>query len=193
MSDYLDYDGQTLTWMPGGLTYRATSGLRGAQTPSKQCSPDEGPIPEGTYYLLLRMDRQEYAKDDGTSRCKLRPGSAIQFIPRGGDPNVAPKGDQAGECEDPYWANWGWRRVRLEAADRATVTACFPRRGGFYLHDSSKGYSHGCIEVEQPFFNQLLSFVKKTTQTRMLLRVAYTKPSTYGGTLNPSAKAPSGR
>jgi hypothetical protein len=28
----------------------------------------------------------------------------------------------------------------------------------FYFHDSEKGYSHGCIEVEKAFFDQLNSY-----------------------------------
>jgi len=28
-------------------------------------------------------------------------------------------------------------------------------RGGFYIHDSTKGYTHGCIEVEPRFFEVL--------------------------------------
>lgn len=71
----------------------------------------------------------------------------IQKIPRG-------KND-ASECE-PYWAQWGQNRARMEPADSSTQNKCLPvMRGGFYLHDSTKGFSHGCIEVEINLFVQL--------------------------------------
>jgi hypothetical protein len=181
MSDYLEYDGQTLRWMPNGPSYPATSGLPEHQRPADQCLPDAGPIPKGTYYLQLHVESHKYATDDGTSRCNLTVGEGIQYIPRGGDPANAPKGALAGKCE-PYWANWGWRRVRLEAADTVTARACMPRRGGFYIHDSSKGYSHGCIEVDSSFFTKLMNFASHTRQRRMLLKVSYKTSTTYGGT-----------
>lgn len=63
-----------------------------------------------------------------------------------------PRGQAAGTCEI-YWANWGYNRIRLESADEKTRKACGGKRGGFYIHDSTKGYSHGCIEVEPVFFS----------------------------------------
>ena len=44
------------------------------------------------------------------------------------------------------WANWGNNRVRFEPADVITKNKCKTNRGEFYLHDSVKIYSHGCIE-----------------------------------------------
>ena len=160
MADSLDYDGQILTWLPDGQKFKATSGLiervedAGGKArivdhrvPAQQCVPDAGPIPQGTYYLEVRLDPRKYARDDGTSRCNLRPAGPIQYIPRGGDPTRGPKGAEAGDCED-HWANWGQHRVALKPADTRTAKSCSPARGGFYLHDSTKGFTHGCIEVE---------------------------------------------
>jgi hypothetical protein len=194
MPDHLEYDGQTLTWKPGGHRYRATSGLveeailpggirslTDHRIPSQQCVRDRGPIPEGNYYLQARLDPQKYARDDGTNRCNLRAAGPIQHIPRGGDPALGPRGMRAGRCE-PFWANWGWRRVQLQPADARTARACSPARGGFYLHDSTKGYTHGCIEVEGAFFDRLIRFARTGRQSRMLLKVAYRTPTTDGGT-----------
>lgn len=171
----LQYDGQTLRWNGYG-TYKATSGLEGLQDPKYQCVSDGGPLPEGTYRLQLAVDRNN-AQDDGTGSCSLRPARPMQYIPRGAD---------AGECE-PYWANWGYRRVRLEAADSHTRAQCGGRRSGFYLHDSTKGYSHGCIEVEGSFFNALVSFVAaqpaKRARKFLTLSVRYLPGrATNGGT-----------
>lgn len=169
----LIYNGQTLTWKGRG-TFKASSGLPGYQEADKSCIPDSGPIPEGLYYLYLR-DMGE-AKDDNTGHCALKATWGIQTIPRG---------TSAGACE-PYWANWGNNRARLEPANTATKTRCSPiSRGGFYIHDSTKGYSHGCIEVEGRLFAMLRQFRNSTHKTRLLISVAYPPGgSTYGGTRN---------
>jgi hypothetical protein len=201
MADFLTYDGQTVVWWPDGRKFKATSGLIEKvpdaagrphivdhQKPTEQCVRNAGPIPEGTYYLELQIDPRKYAVDDGTSRCNLRAAGPIQHIPRGGDPTRVPKGMHAGWCED-NWANWGWRRVRLEPADTKTAKACSPTRAGFYLHDSTKGYTHGCVEVEGAFFDRLIKFAPMAKQPRMRLTVKYTTASTYGGTHIPATAA----
>lgn len=168
----LVFDGQVLSWLGRGLSWKATSGLIGFQLPSEQCTKEKGPTPEGDYRIALLVGST--AVDDGSGQCALTPSWRIEKIPRG----VA-----AGACE-PYWANWGTRRVRFEPATVATGRACTPPRGGFYLHDSTKGYSHGCIEVEGTFFDELLRFINATPKARFLgLTVRYV-PSrrTNGGT-----------
>jgi hypothetical protein len=85
---------------------------------------------------------------------------------------------------------WGPERVRL-----TTVHIDQPqnrKRGGFYLHDSTKGFSHGCIEVNPQFFVRLRQFVKlpakkRGNRTRLYLKVKYpsSNTSTYGGTFAP--------
>lgn len=168
----LEYDGQILTWK--GQKYKATSGLSDSQDPEKQCAPDAGPVPEGLYKLLLADGGQ--AKDDGKGVCKLRPAQGIQSIPRG---------VPAGVCE-PYWANWGNNRVRMEPADVKTKSVCAGKRSGFYIHDSTKGYSHGCIEVETGFFSRLRTYAPANRQAALFLRVLYVKGRpTYGGTREP--------
>jgi hypothetical protein len=174
----LFYDGQTLTWRGYGA-YKATSGMAGLQEPRYQCISDGGPIPEGNYRLPLAVDKSD-AQDDGTNSCTLRPASMMQHIPRG--PN-------AGACER-YWANWGFHRIRLEAADAHTRTRYGGRRSGFYIHDSTKGYSHGCIEVEGSFFSMFTMFLvaqPRGIQKRALsLSVRYQSgATTNGGTKRP--------
>lgn len=156
----MEFDGQVLTWNGSGK-FKATTGLPGYQFPKNHCLKDSGPIPEGVYRVLV-TDRGA-AKDDGTGQCNLSPGWGIQTIPRGAD---------AGSCE-VYWANWGRNRARLEPADIKTRHACTPVRGGFYLHDSTKGYSHGCIEVEPRFFAILRSRAKGSLRGYFILKVKY--------------------
>lgn len=165
------YNGQKITW-PGMGTFKATSGLIGYQDPEYYCVPDSGPIPEGLYKIFLAD--QGIAKDDGTGRCAIKPAWGIQSIPRGA---------AAGSCE-PYWQNWGNNRVRMEPADTATKIRCSPlTRGGFYLHDSTKGYSHGCIEVEGRIFAKLRDSNKSAGKSLLTIQVEYTKgKETNGGT-----------
>lgn len=166
----MEYDGQTLFWSGMG-SFRATSGLPGFQEPKYQCAADSGPLPEGFYAVLL-ADKGG-AVDDGTGACALKPAWGIQSIPRG---------ESAGSCE-PYWANWGLNRARIEPTDAATKTACMPIRGGFYLHDSTKGFSHGCIETETRLFPLLNAHHKTTRKNSLVLRIKYVPGrKTYGNT-----------
>jgi hypothetical protein len=165
----MTYDGQTIDW-PGKGRFKATSGLPGYQEPGNTCVQDGGPVPEGKYKVLL-ADRG-IAQDDGTGTCTLTPAWGLQDIPRGA---------VAGGCE-PYWANWGWNRARMEPADAATKTRCSPlMRGGFYLHDSTKGFSHGCIEVESRIFLFLRTHLKQRRGKSLVLKVAYVPGRTTNG------------
>lgn|SRR3990167_1570848 len=172
MKNELFYDGQFLKWKDKGLVFKATSGMPSHQMPGEQCLPDAGPVPEGNYKVFIV--NQGVAKDDGRGICALSPAWGIQEIPRGA---------KAGPCES-YWANWGVNRARMEPADGATKKQCAPiSRGGFYLHDSVKGYSHGCIEVETTLFDHLRQHYTKTKKQVILLQVKYVPGrSTNGGT-----------
>ena len=178
----LTFDGQNLRWLDKGKSYKATSGLPdGKDDPQDyrfarlSCVKDHGPVPEGSYSFSTKVDAAAYAKDSGRGTCTLDPGSDIQKIPRDA---------AAGRCE-PFWANWGENRVRLEAVDTATKHACTPERDGFYLHDSTKGFSHGCIEVEGRFFTDLRDYAKTSKGKRLILTIRYLHGSTYGGTKKP--------
>ena len=165
----LVYDGKVLHW-GNALKFKATSGMPGYQDTRHQCVAEKGPVPAGNYYIALILGNK--AEDDGEGICRLRPSWQIQEIPRGSD---------AGECE-PYWANWGYNRVRFEPADTVTKSKCYPNRSGFYLHDSTKGFSHGCIEVEQSFFGHLREHAKNSGNKRLSLTIEYSGTSTNGGT-----------
>ena len=165
----MTFDGQVLK--QGVLKFKATSGLPGYQFPKHQCVKENGPIPKGYYKVFLA--NRGTAKSNGGDECQLSPAWGIEKIPRGAE---------AGKCED-NWANWGNNRVRLEPADVETQRACTPVRGGFYIHDSMKGYSHGCIEVEQSFFIHLKSFARTNVTGFCILQVKYVAgKSTNGGT-----------
>ena len=81
--------------------------------------------------------------------------------------------------------NWGTMRVRL-----APTSGNMFKRDGFYLHNSHKGFSHGCIEVGSTFegtdfFSSLLLRASELRSgSKLSLRVTYSYPeqSTLGRT-----------
>lgn len=160
MTHDMVYDGQTLDW-PGHGKFRATSGLAGLQSPSEFCMKDNGPVPPGLYKLFLAD--QSAAQDDGRGACALKPAWGRQAVARGA---------AAGEYE-PYWVNWDTRWARMAPADVATRNRCAPIRGGFYLHDFTKGFNHGCIEVEARIFPLLRTYARSSQRPAMIIKVEY--------------------
>lgn len=193
--EWLWYRGKTLNWMVDSKiveTWAATSGhdstlsddRKDYQTPAKQCVPYEGPIPEGTYRLesFIVSKKMSYGVVDGACNLYRGPGG-IQEV------TTKTKGtDPGGSCVEL----WGPNRVRLLAFDQVAQNACSGSRSGFYIHDSSKGGSSGCIEVGPGFFQRLRTWTKKhnpknrkTMKSPMLLLVKYFDKSTRGATLKP--------
>jgi hypothetical protein len=72
----------------------------------------------------------------------------------------------------------------MEPVDDKTKKQCAPiSRGGFYIHDSTKGYSHGCIEVESSIFKHLREINKLSNKKSVLMKVKYISGRpTNGGT-----------
>jgi len=186
----LMYDGRKLNWIENGEIkhcFAATSGLseevsgtRNYQHSKFQCCPNVGPIPEGTYVLRLEFNRQPVAQVADPETCRLQAATGIEQIPDA-DP------EQGTEHCTPYWQNWGYNRVRIDAYDTKAKQACGGHRSGFYIHDSHKGYTHGCIEAQHEFFNHLYDFVNSNPKKKlMLLGVDYGKGSvTRGKTKRP--------
>lgn len=168
MTPSLKYNGNKVTWTQ--KSYKATSCMKGYQLVSNQCLKNKGPVPEGLYKVYI--NDLGIAEDNGNGTCSLKPAWGIQSIPRGED---------AGSCES-FWANWGYNRARLEPANSDTKSKCNPIRGGFYLHDSTKGFSHGCIEVESKLLVGLKEHGAKTGLSRIILQVEYEGTTTYGKT-----------
>jgi len=132
----LIYFGKHICWyksLPssGPLVFPATSGLPGHQIALFQKEKDHGPVPEGLYVVQARMDAKQSTHElanrlGDESTANMRTG--IQALRIGGNGPVDP--------------NWGTFRVRLEP-----IEGNMYGRGGFYLHNSQKGFSHGCIEI----------------------------------------------
>ena len=168
------YDGDDVDWYGVGK-YLATSGLSGHQTASQQAVSDTGPIPEGTYSLSLKIAGT--ARVVNVAKAQLDTKQGIQSL----ENMPGPDGQFYQSAE------WGKNRVRLNALYIANPKA--RHRGGFYLHDSTKGYTHGCIEMEPRFFIRLREYTKdeaakKRGRRTLILKVKYpsSTASTYGGT-----------
>lgn len=175
MTEHFQFDGRFLHWneprdgIRSAKPYKATSGLEGHQFPNEQCAKEMGPVPVGNYRVLLRQEVSD-AKVNPRELCGLLPGFGVEVIP----PHV-------GQCVETYSA-WGKHRARFLPADQATKERCPDPRTGLYLHDSTKGYSHGCIEVEPAFFTRFINYCSLLGKGFIPLKVQYKYDTTNGGT-----------
>jgi len=172
MDPDLFYNGTTLEWYGVGV-FKASSGLPGHQRADEQLNSDEGPIPEGLYSFPLKMTRDADIESIDREGAHLDRREGVEHLP----PSF--------EFRGKTYINqaWGPDRVRLTVQHYKNPKV--KRAGGFYLHDSHKGFSHGCIEVEQRFFMQLRGYIARGgKRTRLYVKVDYPSAtaSTYGGT-----------
>jgi RHS repeat-associated protein len=186
--DWLKYTGQTLTWYAGEYgdttkalhNYKATSGLleidkqgnvRDYQNAQYQGKRNAGPTPEGKYRVNLKPDANRTATAD-PSTGELVPnkeGGGIEKIP---DTFTTSKG------QTYTYPGWGKNRAYLEP-QKGTNTK---NRGSFYLHDSTKGFTHGCIETESGLFDQLKDYQKDNKSIDVMIDYPKGSSSTYGDT-----------
>ncbi len=153
---------------------------------SAQSMKDQGPIPEGRYVLLAQLDPMQdtvekanalMSQGDLPGRGPImntRPG--IQRLPVGGN--------------GPVNILWGETRVRIDPLFQVPGG-----RNSFYLHDSKKGHTSGCVEARRSdtgllFFDALVSYAlgdrarrKKNLILKVMYRDSYT--STRGRTVEP--------
>jgi hypothetical protein len=167
------YNGTVLDWYSQGQ-FKATSGLVGYQNASFQTTVDHGPIPEGLYSFPLHVAKDATMVSPSGD---LDQREGVEHIPD----------TITGFGKTYSFPGWGPDRVRLSTIHIKDVKA--RHRGGFYLHDSHKGYSHGCIEVAAMFFGKLRLYInlpanKRAGKTRLYLKVQYPSPTadTNGGT-----------
>ncbi|HEY7423655.1 MAG TPA: hypothetical protein VH682_05365 [Gemmataceae bacterium] len=163
------YNGKQLHWYGMHLEFPATSGQNDYKRADQEGVKDYGPIPEGWYDFSVQ---------------EAKPGkNADDYFSHEGVQSFSPSPD------------WGTQRVRLhlkrldEMAIRQKVgdqgLKVAKSRGGFYLHNSHKGYTHGCVEVSDSFFTKLAEYRrKKHHKAHLTLRVHYRDihTDTYGAT-----------
>ncbi|MFN2622820.1 MAG: RHS repeat-associated core domain-containing protein, partial [Chthoniobacterales bacterium] len=159
--DWLEFNGSTVTWYPGDLgdrrnplfTVGGTSGKVGYQDSSSTNVVGKGPVPEGDYSINTALD----------------PARTAEIIPQG----EAHEGEyySANGIQQTTGEDWGTERARLEKApDNPTD------RDNFYLHNSDKGQTSGCIEApDKQLWDQLHKF-HDDGKKRLPVRVEYEKP-----------------
>jgi RHS repeat-associated protein len=202
--DWLLITGDKIYWYGGKYgdksnlkqTFKASSGMnnvkltngkiKNLQQAKYQYVASNGPTVEGKYKVNLEADPDRVAKADGkTGELMRNPDGGIEkipdFVPSDKNPKVG-------------WSyeDWGKNRARLEPVNVPTPTDNSKETGigggkrdlqSFYLHDSEKGYSHGCIECESGLFDELKNYRDKGNN---MIEVQVKYPSkehvTNGGT-----------
>jgi RHS repeat-associated protein len=145
-------------------TFEASSGYatkyKDYRKAEKSTIKDRGPTPQGHYSIDLSLDPNRTAKSD--SEDQLVKGEGIQ---------------KTGWDED---SEWGKRRAHL---DPVAVTDNTQGRdnNSYYLHDSSKGYTHGCTEVQPNVIDDLINRRKELNSSISALESVI---QVYKGILN---------
>ncbi len=193
--DWLLVTGNAVCWYGGEAgdkrnlidTYKATSGYRGPDANGKtwnlqkakyQNVRNGGPTPEGKYHVNLEPNPERVAKADINTGDLLRdPNGGIERIP---DFVENPNKQGYGWT----YTEWGKHRAYL-APDKVTGAKNSERDNySYYLHDSQKGYTHGCTEVETELFDRLNEY-RNSGNTKIDVIVNYgnnQNHSTNGGT-----------
>jgi RHS repeat-associated protein len=187
--DWIEYTGERVTLYSGRYGNRkkvkrvckATSGLyyldkkgnvKDYQNKSYQNIKDHGPVPEGLYSVNLSPDPSRTARPDTHNGKLLR-------TPVGGIEKI-PSSFKASDGKTYYYPGWGTWRARL---DPKKVPNLY-KRSSFYLHNSHKGYTHGCVETCDGLANDLILY-RALGNKSIDVNVKYTDPTTYGGTYTP--------
>jgi len=183
--DWIQYNGQQATWY-GGKTgdtskpehvYKASSGFPGHQDTSQQ-GKVLGPIPEGKYSVNLKPNPDRVAQADSKT-AELYSGEGIQRIP---DHFTTDDGHTYTYGSHGTGGGWGTNRARLDPAPNTDTQG----RSNFYLHDSTKGFSHGCIETGTGLFDQLRTYRAAGNKSiEVMVKYQSGTTSTYGATDKP--------
>jgi hypothetical protein len=156
-------------------SFKGTSGIRDDYTDYRnaefQNRKDQGPVPEGWYSVNLKPAPWRVAKPDPSS-------GAINSNPQGGI-ELLPERFSTTSMGIVTYEGWGTIRARLEPQKGTNTFG----RSNFYLHNSEKGYSHGCIETSTAIFGYMISY-RSTGAKSISVKVDYPTPtsSTYGFT-----------
>lgn len=150
-------------------TCKATSGLPGFQDSKNTGLKDKGPVPEGDYSVNLGPDPDRVAKAD--------PNSGELISNKDGGIEIIPSSYKTRDGTVYTYSGWGTWRARLNPKPKTDTK----KRHYFYLHNSTKGYSHGCIETCDELLKALKAY-RDVDNKGINVRVGYSDPSTYGGT-----------
>jgi RHS repeat-associated protein len=184
---WLVYTGTELVWYQKGLlanqelypryTFRATSGYNHGGSNFQDVRYQDGggngspgPVPTGNYKINLAFNG---TAQRGWDYSYQPPAPAL--VGCTGIQNIPANGPFGGYPYVGWQEAWGKQRARLEPANTNQMFG----RGGFYIHDSAKGYTHGCIETESAIFPLLFNYMRFHDHINVLVR--YSGTSTFGG------------
>jgi len=171
--------------------YKATSGVkmatftdgkkRNLQFANEQNIKGGGPTVEGKYRLNLIPDPERKAEIDTKSGTIVRnKDGGIESLENMTDPNKP-----GVTFNSPAWGKNRVPMIPVDVKQPNTTPTKEDDRDltSFYFHDSEKGESHGCNEVETDFFTRLKEYRAAGNKT-IEVQVKYTskKQSTNGGT-----------
>ncbi len=176
--DWILSKGNKIIWYAGNYgdtktvlkSFKATSGIDKAagtqngkpftvdgRNSKYQSIPNIGPTPEGKYRINLIPDPNRVA--EANTKGEIMPNSEggieklPEFVPNPDNPSYG-----------WMYPDWGKLRAHLEPINvtGAVSDDVDPKHGrninSFYFHDSEKGYTHGCTEVESSFFEMLINY-----------------------------------
>ena len=145
-----------ITTLPNGKRKQETINPQQAKY---QRYSDIGPTPEGKYKINLSPDPDRIAEaDPHTGALKRNVDGGIERIP-----DFVENTENSGSRWT--YAAWGKNRARLEPIEVTGATAKDRDLNSFYFHDSEKGYSHGCTEVESALFTKLREYREEGNQS----------------------------
>lgn len=174
--DWLLYDGEGVYWYGGDVgdkselmaAYPGVSGAQEYQNAEYQRMSDRGPVPEGEFSINLRPNPKRIANE-----VEVAAGTALSPSGSGGIEQIPSYVDESGNRQTEFPA-WGYRRAALQPIGETAA----PKRHNFYLHDSQKGYSHGCIEVPGALIDRLIQYrADHPRESQIRVRVDYPTPT----------------
>ncbi|HEY4935434.1 MAG TPA: RHS repeat-associated core domain-containing protein [Puia sp.] len=158
-NEWISYTGQNVTVYGGSdgdksnvlYTFRGSSGLNDGYKDSRnskyQKDKDKGPVPNGKYRINLIPDPNRIANNNADGSLTPSHDGGIEQIPE-----RIYNSSRSAYWEYPGWGTW---RARLNPLPGTNL---YGRDGLFYLHNSTKGFSHGCIECSPGIYNVLINY-----------------------------------
>ncbi len=183
--DWLHVRGDTVFWYGGDVgdtselmySFASTSGyaeydkddniITSYQKAVFQSIEDYGPTPEGEYEINLTPSPDRHAQ---------RKGSYLVPNDLGGIEMT--EYDENGI----HYSSPEWGKYRARMTPKSVKRKMKRNIKSFYIHDSEKGYTHGCIEIEHSFFDLLRYYRISNNSIKVIVQYPSPKHITNGGT-----------
>lgn len=176
--DWIRYDGQNVQWFGGEVgdsstmlsKCAATSGYRDFFRDFQRAwmrGAEYGPVADGLWRIDLRPDPTRIARI-------LPNGQNLYGHPDGGIETVKSKYLLSNGMEADTGTAWGSWRARLRP-----IRVPRYQSGNYYLHDSSKGFTHGCVETCTELLDELLKY-RELGNSHIDVLIDYRYPVTNG-------------